>query len=74
MQEPKVVIAARAELIRQLGEIGGSRLTGEGKEEIADWLISSGHLADSFYEDVKQGMVPLVLPKAPKRVDPALVS
>lgn len=51
-QSPKVVIAARNSLIAQVRTIGGSRLTDAGSEEIADWMISSGYLAESFYEGV----------------------
>ncbi len=51
---PRVVIAARAVLIEQLKAIGGSRMTDAGAAEIADWLISPGNLADSFYETVAQ--------------------
>lgn len=84
-QSPRVVIAARGALIKQLGEIGGSRLTDQGREEIADWLISSGHLADSFYQGVAAeldkskpkpvGAVELGLPGSKvKRTDPAVAS
>lgn len=79
-QTPRVVIAARDGLIKQLGEIGGSRLTDKGREEIADWLISSGHLADSFYEAIAAGLnapstrpsKPTVVPSKAKRTDPAV--
>ncbi len=54
---PRVVIAARAVLIDRLKTIGGSRMTDAGAAEIADWLISSGNLADSFYETVAADLV-----------------
>jgi len=54
-QSPAVVIAARNALIQKVGTVAGERTTQKQREALADWLISSGHLADSFYSDVAIG-------------------
>lgn len=51
-QSPAVVIATRAQLITDLGGHGGDRMTQPQREAVADWLITSGYLAESYYEAV----------------------
>lgn len=75
-QSPRIVIAARAALIKQIAQIGG-RVTETGREAIADWLISSGNLADSFYDgvatDLDNAKASVDAPKV-KRTDQAVQS
>ena len=52
LQRPIVVIATRNRLIVELGENGGDRLSQKDRESIADWMISSGYLADTYFEAV----------------------
>ena len=51
-QSPAVVIAVRSQLITELGEHGGDRMTQPQRESVADWLISSGYLSELYYEAV----------------------
>ena len=51
-RSPRVVIAARNKVIAQLREIGGSRMTDAGAEDVTDWMISTGFLSESIYEEV----------------------
>jgi hypothetical protein len=55
-QSPAVVIATRNKLIVEVGEVGGERLTQANRESIADWMIGSGYLAESYYEAVAAGI------------------
>jgi hypothetical protein len=54
-QTPAVVIAARNSLITTLGEVAGGRTQQQQREALADWLITSGHLAESFYDGIQVG-------------------
>lgn len=54
-QTPAVVIAARNALIVKVGEVAGERTTRKQREALADWLITSGHLAESFYAAIQVG-------------------
>lgn len=52
-QAPQTVIAARTRLIGELATVGGERLTQPNREALADWLITSGYLSESYYAAVE---------------------
>lgn len=51
-QSPQVVIAARNRLIEDLKGVGGERLSQPNREVLADWLITSGYLSETYYAAV----------------------
>lgn len=51
-QAPAVVIATRNYLITDLASNGGDRMTQPQREALADWLISSGYLAETYFDKV----------------------
>lgn len=46
---PGVVIEARGRLVDQLSKFGGRPIPAVTRAEIADWLISSGWLAEAYF-------------------------
>lgn len=46
---PGVVIEARNRMVVELAEFGGRPIPAATRAEIADWLISSGFLAETYF-------------------------
>jgi hypothetical protein len=46
---PVVVIETRHRLVEQLASFGGRPIPQSTREQIADWLIGGGHLAESYF-------------------------
>lgn len=51
---PAVVIATRRSLVDSLGEFGSRPIPASLREQIADWLIGSGYLSETFYDLVAE--------------------